>query len=109
MILDLEIDDKIFEKIEALAKERGISTKELIRWALGDYTLYNQTHIAALPLHSLPGPSPYQDSINRMTKLAERMFKTTINQGAFKCPNCTLPLTIEDLEEGKCSKCQTEI
>lgn len=99
MLLDLELDDKIYGTLEILANERGISIKELIRWVIGDYVRISQ------------GPVPYafQDETQKMMKLSNLLTKGLINQGILRCSNCTQPLSLEDLEQGKCSKCGIDI
>jgi len=42
-------------------------------------------------------------------KLSGLLMKGMINSGAIKCPNCTMPLTAEEFDQGKCSKCEAEI
>ncbi len=117
MNLDLELNDAIFNALETNSIERGIEVQELIRWVIGDYVRFSQgpTPIrVGLPLHPLPNPATSEtDKIMKLSemlmKLSEMFMKSMINQGGIKCPNCTMPLTVEDIEAGKCSKCDAEI
>lgn len=107
MILDLELNDDIYKSLETAANERGITVKELIRWVVGDYIRYSQPPtMRALPM---PLPSPVELETTKMIKLSGLLLKAMLNQGALKCPNCTMPLGLENLEQGKCSKCGAEI
>jgi len=46
---------------------------------------------------------------NKLMKLSGMLMKSMIKDGAMKCSNCTMPLTVEEIEQGKCSKCEAEI
>lgn len=107
MIIDLELNDDIYKSLETVADERGITVKELLRWVVGDYIRYSQpTTLRALPM---PLPMPVESETNKMVKLAGVFLKSMMNRGDIKCSNCTMPLTVEDYEQGKCSKCGAEI
>lgn len=108
MIIDLELNDDIYKNLETAAGERGITAKELIRWVIGDYIRYSQppTTMRALPM---PLSSPVESETTKLLKLSGVFLKNMINRGDIKCSNCTMPLTMEDLEKGKCSKCEAEI
>ncbi len=110
MNLDLELNDAIHKTLETNAIERGITVQELIRWIIGDYTHFNQPPTSvrmARPLIFPPGHGDQEQE--RMLKLSGFLMKSMIRQGGIKCPNCTMPLDIEELEAGKCSKCQEKI
>ena len=110
MKLDLELNDAIFNALETMSIERGITVQELIRWVIGDYVRFSQgpTPIrVGLPLHPLPNPATSET--DKILKLSGMFMKSMINQGSIKCPNCTMALTVEDIEAGKCSKCEAEI
>jgi len=111
MILNLELNDDIYKTLETAAVERGLTVKELIRWVIGDYVRYSQ------PPTMRAGPSiipflpsrPMESETTKLLKLSGLFMKDMINHGGLKCSNCTLPLTMEDIEQGKCSKCDAEI
>ena len=108
MILDLELDKNIYEKLETTATERGVTVKELIRWIIGDYIQYSQRSTKiALPVPVRPSPAEQETA--KMLKLSGILMRGLINQGSIKCPNCTLKLTIEAFDNGKCSSCGAEI
>lgn len=101
MILDIELNDKIFDNLQTLASERGITVPELIRWIIGDHIKFSYP----LP----PTPIPLSTATERINKIIELMMKAMISQGTFKCPNCTMPLNLEAIEKGKCQACGAEI
>ena len=109
MILDLEIVDDIYDKLESTAKERGITIKELIRWIIGDYTKWfvppTLTLRGPVPLP----PNPAEQETAEVMKLSGLMIKAMINQGHIKCPDCTMALDVDALTRGKCSNCGAEI
>lgn len=107
MIIDLELDDEIYNKLDSMSNEKGITVKELIRWVIGDYIQYNLPRHISYPVPITP--SPVEQGTAKVMKLSELLIKGMINQGAIKCHNCTLALTLADLEQGKCSNCEAEI
>lgn len=112
MILDLELDGSIYERLESLATERGISVKELIRWVIGDYVRYSNisTAMPASPpiLRVIPSSHKEQENDSLM-KFSKLMMKDMLDHGAVKCPDCSLSLKVDDVEQGKCSNCGAEI
>ncbi len=106
MILDLELNDTVYENLVTAAGERGITVKELVRWIVGDYNRYSQgpTSVRMAP----PSINPIVSETEKLLKLSGMFMKNIIKQGGIKCPNCTMPLSLEDIEEGKCSKCGVE-
>ena len=112
MITSIEINDEIYVKLASIAKERGVEVTELIRWIIGDYVNYVKfsTSRAQSVAPTLPLPMErYQQTINRISKLTEMMLKSFFGQGGMKCPNCTMPLTMEAMEQNKCQNCGAEI
>ncbi len=110
MILDLELNDAIYNALETNAIERGITVKELIRWIVGDYMRFSQGPPSvrmALPISPFPGSEDKEQA--KILKLSGFLMKSMIKQGGIKCSTCTMPLDVEELEAGKCSKCQAEI
>ncbi len=107
MILDLELNDSIYEKLESLALEKGITVREIIRWVIGDFLQFNLPRRISFPTPITP--SPMEQESEKVMKLSGLLIKSMVNSGAIKCPNCTLALTMEDINQGHCSKCEAEI
>ena len=110
--INVTIDFDIYDKLLELAKERGINAQELLRWIIGDYIRYSNPSRYITPVSSVSKsiiPEEYQTSMKDITKLSKMMPKTIIGQGTIKCSNCTFPLTMEAIEEGKCQSCGTKI
>lgn len=99
MIMDVELDDTIYDNLDLIAKERGVTVREAIRWIVGEYIRYH------IPPPTVISPSPSLELINKQDKLMEMMMKGLINEGLFKCPECTMKLTMEAIEQGKCLNC----
>lgn len=108
MILDLDLNDSIYENLETTATERGITVGELIRWVIGDYIQYSRPPTGIAFPAPLP-PSPMEQENAKVMKLSGLLMKSMINQGTIKCSNCTLALTVEDFDNGKCSRCGAKI
>lgn len=107
MIFDLELNDDIYDKLDSVSNEKGITIKELIRWVIGDYIQYNLPRHISYPVPITPSPAEQENA--KVMKLSGLLMKSMINQGAIKCSNCTLALTVEDFDKGKCSSCGAEI
>ncbi len=107
MNLNLELNDDIYGDLVTESAERGITVEELVRWVVGDYARYRQS---PPPVRmALPHINPMASQTEELLKLSAMFMKSQIKNGAVKCSNCTMPLSVEDIEEGKCSKCQEEI
>jgi len=105
--INLELADAIYDNLFDESGERGLTPEELVRWILGDYARYRQgPTMRALPIPSI---SPIVSETEKLMKLSGMFMKSMISQGGIKCSNCTMPLSAEDIEEGKCSKCGAEI
>ena len=107
MILNIEISDDIYEKMSSITKDRGITIDEFIRYVIG----FNvQSIIQPTPLSTMPVTSKEQLALSKESlKVLKFLIKTMITDGALKCPHCTLALTTEAIEEGKCQNCGIEI
>jgi len=110
MNLNLELNADIYGNLVTESDERGITVDELVRWIVGDYARYRQPPSSVrMVLPSPPLFTPMESETSKLLKLSGMLMKSMINQGGIKCPNCTMPLSLEDLERGKCSKCDAEI
>ena len=110
MILDLELNDAIYKTLETAAGERGITVQELIRWIVGDYTRFMQPPTSVRMALPMPLPTnPVESETTKLLKLSGLFMKDMIKHAGLKCSNCTMPLTMEEIEQGKCSKCDAEI
>ena len=105
--INLELTDDIYGNLVTESGERGITVEELVRWLVGDYTRYRQGPPAVRM--ALPSPNPIASQTEELLKLSAVFMKSQIKTGAIKCQNCTMPLSVEDIEAGKCSKCDAEI
>jgi len=105
--INLELADAIYDNLFDESGERGITPEELVRWIIGDYARYRQSATAVRM--ALPNINPMVSETEKMLKLSGMFMKSAIKNGAIKCSNCTMPLSVEDIEEGKCSKCDAEI
>ena len=94
MKLELELDDNIYQKLLAKAEEVGITVPELVRVIIGDSTIRRAD------------PQKYMEQMTRFMKLFPRLLMAG---EAIKCSACTLPLTMEAIEQGKCLNCGAEI
>lgn len=107
MIIDLELNDDIYNSLETSALEIGITVKELLRWIIGEWVRFSH---GPRVLGPIPVPlSPVASETESLLKISRVFIKGMIKQGGIKCSNCTMPLTMEDIEAGKCSKCESEI
>ncbi len=107
MNLNLELTAEIYGNLVTESDERGITIEELVRWIIGDYARYRQGPPAVRM--ALPSINPMAAETEKILKLSGVFMKSMINQGGIKCSNCTMPLSVEDIEAGKCSKCEAEI
>ncbi len=107
MNLNLELNSDIYDHLVTESDERGITVSELVRWIIGDYARFRQPPSVRMPL--TPFPLPGQSESDKLLKLSGMFIKSMIKQGGIKCSDCTMPLSIEDIEAGKCSKCDAEI
>jgi len=107
MIVPLELAQTIYENLETMATDKGITVAELLRWIVGEYVGFsNQRTRISLPV---PLPAKLDESGDRVLKVGELLVKTVIAQGVLKCPGCTLPLDVEAITQGKCQNCGTEL
>ena len=107
MIVNFELNDQIYHNLESNADERGITLIELCRWIIGEFSRFNNP-----PSLTVRGPvahSSLEQENTKMTKLANSLIKSMIAGGVIKCPNCTLALTIKDIEQDKCSNCEADL
>lgn len=110
MIIEkLDLADRVYSSLEGEAVERGITVEELIRWVLGDHTRYNLGTTILRPLSTSFPQSQEESEGKEVLKLSGMFMKAMINRGAITCRECTQPLNLEEIENGKCSKCGAEI
>ena len=109
MKTELELSDSIYEQLNNEANQRGVTISEIIRWIIGDYIKYATpsfgTRIALPSLQTIPPFNP----LDKFTKLAELALKMQMKSGLCKCSDCTMPLSWEAIQNGKCQNCGAEI
>ncbi len=107
--ITFQLDDKIADAITKDARERGIPTAELCRSIFGEYVV---THIRLLEKFASGQSSmltDVKDIIATVAAMDAYVLKARASRGELSCSNCTLKLSVEDVEEGKCSSCRAPI
>lgn len=116
-IIPLELNENIATKIEQSADILGLTPEGLLKFIIG-WAMQNAFFLPTLP----PSPSllsPILGSVINQATFSPSprlplpsppetrlMIKILMLAQAVKCPNCTAKLTLKDIEEGKCSKCE---
>lgn len=109
-ITGLEIEDKVHEILVTESEDLGITVLELIRYVIGEHIRFSGPVPLTRPSPVNRMPSQLQvPATEKFLKLAELMFKYILKSGSIKCPECTLPLTFEAIEQGKCPNCGAKI
>ena len=107
--LDFEVTDEIGKALEMDAKQRGITTSELVRWLLGTYVAgefhYMPNRLGPVAPQQVPLP-PGGDPLEGMAMM---MRMASAAGGILTCAHCTQRLTVGDVERGSCSKCEGPI
>jgi Zn finger protein HypA/HybF involved in hydrogenase expression len=101
-VINLEVDEAIYEKLAEVAKERGLRVEEELRWVIGDFVRASVPHVVP----SVPLPLP--DTV-KSVDAAELMIRILLATGLIRCSNCGKPLTIKDLDEARCHNCSSDI
>jgi hypothetical protein len=115
MIMTFELDDKMHKEISKYAKDRGLTEEEVCRWLIG-HAMFNMR--PAVPSLQAFMATPFsstaedkdEDNLAKVSLNLTKMFmKTEAAKGAFKCSECTQPMTYEDIVKGICGKCHRKI
>lgn len=94
--IDLKLVDEIADFISGDAKEKGLTSEELIRYIVGTYVQRMRG----------VGFDKFIDGMkDRMTKLITENLKKKVRAGEVKCENCTMKLTEKDIDNEKCGSC----
>lgn len=118
MKTEIEFDDRVMATIKQEADDLGLTIAEVIRLAVGIHAYEPRRHQLPPPPRALLQitPPPLRllleqlDPIERAFFIANRLLlRRIIKSGDIKCPNCTLPLSFESLQEGQCSNCKAKL
>ena len=113
--ITVKFEEKIAAVVEFEAEQFGITVSEMLRYVIGGWVRYktagqtSSTLLGIIPQVPFPVDQNAIGMASKMAKYAELMMTDQIKSGCFKCRNCTLPLTQEDLDNDKCHACGSPI
>ena len=115
----IELSNKVARRLEREARSLGITVEEEIRGALGRYyrilvdndredRLHRTGQCSNFPIPTIRvtgfgGPGGIFSDIMKQNLIMQAQ------EGALSCSNCTLKLTVEDVNKNECSACHTPI
>ena len=110
MKVEIELRDDVAAAIEAEASMLGITSLEVLRRLVGLHCLEMKPMISP-PMPQMIGPIPIRFAApSRSMAIASRLLmEQMVKSGGLKCPNCTLPLSMESLEKGECGSCKAKL
>ena len=108
--ITVKLADEVAGAIARDAKAKGLTSEELCKYILG---LYAQENLASF---SEQLEVMFVEAEEYFGKLRERYFnkfrdnrltllKGHARQGALSCKNCTIKLSEQDIDDGKCGAC----
>jgi hypothetical protein len=96
--ITLRLDDKIADAIKKEASSLGVTSEELLRVELGRFATRNKQEDCGI-----------SGVVVDMVSLQKVIVKSKLRSGTVKCPNCTMPLTEQDIEDKVCHSCNFPI
>lgn len=104
--ITLQVEDKIADAVSGNAKERGMSTPELLKYIIGEYVVRNINMINQMIEASRQITGEMEDFVNTLDK---KLLKARASGGGLSCHNCTMKISEDDVEKGVCSACGAPI
>lgn len=110
----IRVEDDTASTLSKDAKERGLTSEELCKYILGSH-VKNHLGDAKARIQAI-----LEEADQTFKGLEERVAKSVANigtlllkararDGALTCKNCTIRLSEEDVESGKCGACGAPI
>lgn len=106
--ITLRLADNIADGIAREAVDMGVTSEEMIKFILGAYvqsSRYSSTKLLELKDQLVELRSFMSDVSKFSVTMDKEMLKVQARAGALTCKDCTLKLTEQDVEKGKCGSC----
>ena len=104
----LKLVDEIADYISGDAKELGLTSEELVKFIVGSYVQDEKRHARHLTPRTIVGiniEKLMEEVKGDMDKVAKELLKKRIQEGSLSCKNCTMKLTEQAIDDGKCNSC----
>ena len=104
----LKLVDEIADYISSNAKELGLTSEELVKFIVGSYVQDEKRHARRSTPRAIVGidiDNLMEGMKGDMDKVAKELFKKRIREGDLSCKNCTMKLTEQAIDDGKCNSC----
>lgn len=111
--ITIKLADKIADYVARDADSMGITSEDLIKFIIGAYVQAEIMENSMLQHRGIAIPINIGEILDRVFgSLDERLksmvtggLKKAAEEGALSCKNCTMKLTPEDIDAGKCGSC----
>ena len=105
--ISIKFVETIANQIASESKQRGLTSEELIKYIVGSWLKEENMHQYG-PMAGIASniSSSFSDAIQDNAK---HQMKALASRGELKCKNCTMPLSVEDVDKGVCHLCNGPI
>jgi len=93
MIISIDLDGKVYDRLEEWGSRRGLTVEEALRVVLGN------------DFPDLPEPPQPDKSSLSMESLLRAVISVLSATRSMECPTCLAKLKVADIISGECSAC----
>ena len=105
----VKLTDKIVKYLKEEASDLGMEVPELIRFIIGSYAQAERLSRRSMPSMGILMKSASLGFSDEMLERMKERLKEQAEAGELSCRRCTMKITAEDIENGKCGTCGTSI
>ncbi len=106
--ITLRLTNEIADYISSIAKERGLTSEEFMKYIMGTYVHAMKQEHESSPQQVIVGveiDKLMEDIKDNMLGLVKENLRRKARLGELKCKNCTMAFTEKDVDNGRCGTC----